>query len=980
MPKNRKGFFDVPRSLCLVLAILLLLLPAVAFGAVNPVAFEQDPAVRSGLVRVCLASLADATTVDVQLSAAYRVYNSELALPANENITIGLDTANGNVTLSYADQRWIVGPETILLRSSKQASLTIKQATGAGSYPADLALSCIQNGNGYALRLIAYIHVEDYLTGVLSYAIRDTVPAEAVKAQAVVARTYTLRAMEARADEAYDVVDTGADQLYRGTPQQYEACKAAVSATSGCVLMYEGELARTCYTFSNGGQTESAENAWGETGYPYLTVQDDPFDSASRSAIAKTASIDKDLKNGSVPEGLLALLRQKAVEVLAQQGYAATADNTGLIWLDGVKLRNPKFASPSKLYTAADFSLMAETASATGGQQVVPVTVTAQIFGELEQLLDMNLQTNENEMWSLSVKDNTITLRAARFGHGVGMSQYGAVEMAEQGYAYDYILGFYYPGCTNVKMNLSTALLRETLEMSNATEPTLRPITTPRPTDTEPVPESPTTATDNASEPPTEAPAVRPTVTAAPVKETPARTQATPVPTVSPEPWQPGYAYVTANGFVNLRQAPSRQAAILTIALEGEWLQVLAEQDGWAQVSYNGVTAYAVRGLLSELHAEPVEQTAHETAAPALVATTVPEATPAPVAGMFSATVYAKSGTVNFREQPSKDSSVIMRLLPGAVVTVHGTVGEFSQVDYMGIPGYIMTEFLLADGMLSPVAATSAPIPTIAPVLTPAITPAATVLSATNAPASTPVSPQPAAGYRNARVTTNGGSLNLRENPYDTAPILARIPQCSVIQALELDEVWCSVRYNGFTGYAKKSFLTFGENYAPEIITGQMSVLLPEYSIGPAMVVTPSGSLNLRQKACPYSVVLALVPNRATVEVYSNEEGWALVTYREYAGYVSSDYLEMQPQGTATPLPAGDAETYLPEGYEPVQGVTAVVMVDALLRTAPAADGKVLGKVAAGTELPVLAAGPEWCIVAWQNLTAYLAQADMELQ
>ncbi len=1046
MQKNWKGLFGVPRSLCLLLVIAVLLLPKAALGAVTPVGFEQEADTRSGIVRVCLASLEDATTLDIQLSAAYRVYNTELALPANENITIGLEANTGNVTLAYAGQRWNVGPEAILLRSSKQAAVTIRQATDANAYPADLAVSGIITEKGYVLRLVAYIQVEDYLTGVLSHAILDTAHSEALKAQAVVARTYTLRAMELHAEDAYDVVDTGADQLYRGTGNTNAACKAAVSATAGTVLKYEGELIEAWHTFSNGGQTESVRNAWGEEDCAYLIVQDDPFDLASRSAIAKTVQIDKDLQNGTVPEALSVLLKQKAIETLAAEGYSANDDNTSLLWLESVKLRNPRFAPPSKLYTAADFAMMAQTGTADGGRQVVSVTVNAQIFDELEKPLDMSLQPNNNELWSVSAKGNTITLRAARFGHGVGMSQYGAVEMAEQGYACDYILGFYYPGCTCVKLNLSAALLREVLEASKVSGPTLRPITTPRPTDTEPVPESPIPAEPEATEVPaepeatevpaepeatevpaepeaTEVPAepeitevpVEPEITEVPAEpeatevpaepeatevpaepeatEVPAEPEATEVPAepeiteVPAEPeateapaepeatavvsaTQPGYAYVIANNFLNLREAPSKQAPILTIALEGEWVELLEEQNGWAKISYNGITAYAVRGLLSEAQAEPAQPVA-------AADHPQPAATPEATAEAVSATVYARSGSVNFRQQPSMDGAIMLRLVPGTPVMVYGTEGDFSIAEYMGKHGYIMTEFLRF-GDEEPVPAPTVgltPVPTAEPTPEPTATPAPTVQT------TTPLAPeQQTYEYRNARVTTSGGSLNLREMPSDGSAILERIPQCSVVLALELDDIWCSVRYNGITGYAKKSFLTFGENYATEIINGQMSILLPEYTMGSATVVTPSGSLNLRQKPCPYSAVLSLIPNRSKVEVYSIEAGWALVTYREYAGYVSVDYLEMQQPVTEARSSAEESFTVLPDGFEPVQGFTAVTNNSASLRLTPEADGTVLAEVAADTELPVLAAGAEWCIVAWENQTGYLAKSDAELR
>jgi SH3-like domain-containing protein len=303
----------------------------------------------------------------------------------------------------------------------------------------------------------------------------------------------------------------------------------------------------------------------------------------------------------------------------------------------------------------------------------------------------------------------------------------------------------------------------------------------------------------------------------------------------------------------------------------------------WAQVQYKGFYAYAVRALLSEFF------TGNEASAGAAVSqASVP------------ATVYAEWGRVNFRRQPDKAADVIMKLEPGTPVEVTGRAGSFCSVVYMGISGYIMSDYLIFG---------NEPQPTAEPIIQPNDASAAPATAVPLPQASPAPAAQPPAGqspaYRNARVTTNGGTLNLREAPYAEAPVLVRMPQCAVVQAMEIDDRWCAVVYGGISGYAMKEYLTFGENYAPEVISGLMSVALPEYSIGPAVVNTPSGSLNLRAQPCPYSQVLTLLPKGETVEVYAIEGEWALVTFREYAGYVNAAYLETEQSDMAPEQPVG---------------------------------------------------------------------------
>lgn len=86
-----------------------------------------------------------------------------------------------------------------------------------------------------------------------------------------------------------------------------------------------------------------------------------------------------------------------------------------------------------------DFALTVRNSG--GGLQ--NVTVTCDIFSELESLLGMSIQSAKNELWSVEETASGFSLQARRYGHGVGMSQRGAMYMGKLGYTYDEILGFY---------------------------------------------------------------------------------------------------------------------------------------------------------------------------------------------------------------------------------------------------------------------------------------------------------------------------------------------------------------------------------------------------------------------------------------------------------------------------------------------------------------------------------------------------------
>lgn len=949
------------RLFAVALAFLLMTTAAQA----TPVAFSQDHTSRNGLVRVRLSSLGTLNALTLNLQGAYTANNGQISLPQGTQVKVACNTATGQLTLSASGQSWNMGEYFTLNRTASNASVTIPQA-GSNPYPADFSFRTMHTNGGYSLLPVAHIQMEDYLYGVLPYEMGNSAPLEALKAQAVAARTYTIRMMENRSGNSYDVVDTTADQLYKGTPSGNTNCKSAVDATTGMVLKYGSRYAETYYSSSNGGQTESAQNIWGGKGYGYLPVTDDPYDLASGAAKTKTATIYKDLSHGSNRQSLMKLLKEKAVACLKRNGYAATTANTQLVWLEKLNLHTPKYAAPSKLYTKADFTISVETVASGGSSVNTSVVVTTDVFGELEELLGMSIQSSSNEIWTLSSSDTAYTLKAGRFGHGVGMSQYGAMEMARQGFDFDEILGFYYPGCTNVKLNLSDTPMGDAGE--NATPETS-------------VPE--TDEPDNMG-----------------------NTDGTPG--TSPETQnQIGYATVQANGFLNLRQSPSLNAPILGVALEGAVVKVLRLEADWAFVEYNDLQAYAMRKLLSDVYQQPVlPEDTNESPSPE-----DPPAEQPPATNANQAMIFCTDGFVNFREAPSLSSRVLMQVPHGASLDVLESQGEFTHVSYMGIEGYVMSSFLVKGDAFGGSSSAVSPAPSVTdeppqqqemPV--PTETPEPPVSEGAT-DEETPSTPEISDNnYRPATVTTQRGSLNLREAPRDNAYILTQIPQYSPVEAYTIDNEWCAVRYNGREGYAMSRFLTFGT--APQTTPAPTASLpMPNDWLGQAIVTTKSGSLNLRMTPERNGAILRTIPQGRTVDVHSMNGEWALVSYQGYSGYVMLAYLTMNgtmpdvspqttPKATATPTPTvalekpqsavssenGTLLPELPEGYIPLERMTAIVGAgNADFRSSPSLNDRVLHTIPVNQRFEAIACSDEWCIGIWENTVGYVRLSEIAL-
>jgi SpoIID/LytB domain protein len=127
------------------------------------------------------------------------------------------------------------------------------------------------------LRAINVLGLQQYLYGVVTAEMPSSWLPAALQAQAVAARSYALASRQAGAP--YDVSAGG--QSYLGISAETPAGKQAVDATAGQVLLYDGDVALTLFSSSTGGRTQSASDAFGAPGRPYLVSVPDPYDKIS---------------------------------------------------------------------------------------------------------------------------------------------------------------------------------------------------------------------------------------------------------------------------------------------------------------------------------------------------------------------------------------------------------------------------------------------------------------------------------------------------------------------------------------------------------------------------------------------------------------------------------------------------------------------------------------------------------------------------
>jgi stage II sporulation protein D len=127
------------------------------------------------------------------------------------------------------------------------------------------------------LRAINVLGLEQYLYGVVPSEMPFTWAPEALKAQAVAARSYALATRQLAAP--FDVYSDTRSQVYLGLSHEKQSTNAAVSATAGQVVLYQGQVARTYFYSSSGGRTANASDVWATTTpLPYLISVADPYD------------------------------------------------------------------------------------------------------------------------------------------------------------------------------------------------------------------------------------------------------------------------------------------------------------------------------------------------------------------------------------------------------------------------------------------------------------------------------------------------------------------------------------------------------------------------------------------------------------------------------------------------------------------------------------------------------------------------------
>ncbi len=283
------------------------------------------------------------------------------------------------------------------------------------------------------MTVINHLDMEDYLKGVVASEMPHSWPIEALKAQAVCARNYALTNLNKFHKYGFNLDDTTQSQVYLGVKGEYPETNLAVEETKDMYLFYDNKLATTFFFSSSGGHTESSKYAWGGD-LPYLTGVEDPFDTSREWTVPYTPDeIEEKLAGIGISVGDVT-----GLEVVERSPSGRIID-LNIIGTTGnyhAKLEKSRslFNLRSNLFTITE----------KGNEQNSVSVVTAK--GIEQRLISQPVLTATGLIPYEAPTPTEYIFNGTGFGHGVGMSQYGAKGMAEQGYTYDRILAHYFQG------------------------------------------------------------------------------------------------------------------------------------------------------------------------------------------------------------------------------------------------------------------------------------------------------------------------------------------------------------------------------------------------------------------------------------------------------------------------------------------------------------------------------------------------------
>lgn len=316
---------------------------------------------------------------------------------------------------------------------------------------------------GNYIDIINHVELEHYLYGVVPREMGSSFPLEALKAQAIIARSYTLANINYHLGDGYNLCDTTHCQVYGAYDNETIITNQAVDQTYGQYITYNGNVISANYHSNSGGITEDSGNAWSQS-LPYLSSIEDVFSNDAPNSSWNFSLSISDIQSKLASSGI-DLGQINNIEILE----TTDANRVLSLRIDGSK--GEKIITGSQLRSLLGATTLKSTwftvskkggyenskAYVINGSNSYPVEIDLSVAYIKDSGRDLMVnRSTVNRARSIdkttqlestySSAPTTFVFNGRGYGHGVGMSQYGAREMANQGYNYEDIITHYYTG------------------------------------------------------------------------------------------------------------------------------------------------------------------------------------------------------------------------------------------------------------------------------------------------------------------------------------------------------------------------------------------------------------------------------------------------------------------------------------------------------------------------------------------------------
>lgn len=379
-----------------------------------------------------------------------------------ENSAVSLYSAFGTLLYSGASVSFKEFAGDDANNCVKVSSVSMGSEVSDRTYRGDMEVYYFAKSGNYdsywnGLYVVNEVYIEDYLEGVVAAEVGAGYKDAAQQAQAIVSRAFAIQSSSKK--RVFDMRDTSASQAYFGMT---DVCRAAVQATAGQTLYYYGDYLRVHFGGTNGGETEITNNQW--SGYEFCgeeSVREDAYDLASTSKYVETVTIPAS-PSGSEKD-VQSLITNALIPALNSAGYSVTAATVSGISMetrcdDKSCRHHHRDKTPGQVcnhFCSVDITFTGINATGAGYIDSFTVNLTENDFfikPNNGRPLGFFSKGSCSRYWLIkNYTGNTVTsyiIRHARYGGGVGLSQYGADYRAAKGQNVSDILAFHYPNST----------------------------------------------------------------------------------------------------------------------------------------------------------------------------------------------------------------------------------------------------------------------------------------------------------------------------------------------------------------------------------------------------------------------------------------------------------------------------------------------------------------------------------------------------